>query len=131
FALLDAAATDRLRGALDRLDWLSVVLPTAAALLFVGTFWAGPGKLRWLRRLGLGLALSMVVLLLVLLLGAPVATGRAGGPPAAEVVRALLDALLWWPVLLAAALVAVGLGVAVVAGLLGWLIGGRRARTHA
>jgi hypothetical protein len=73
----------------------------------------------------------MVVLLLTLLLGAQVATGRVGDPLAAEIVRALLDALLWWPVLLAAALVAIGLVVAVLAGLLGWLVAGRRARARA
>jgi hypothetical protein len=129
--LLDAAAADRLRDALERLDWLSIALPAVAALLLIGTIWAGPGKLRWLRRLGFGLALSMVVLLLTLLLGAQVATGRVGDPLAAEIVRALLDALLWWPVLLAAALVAIGLAVAVLAGLLGWLVAGRRARARA
>jgi hypothetical protein len=126
--LLDAAAGERLRTALDRLDWLSIVLPAVALLLLVGTLWAAPGKLRWLRRLGFGLALSMVVLLLTLLLGAPVATGRVGDPLAAEVVRALLDALLWWPVLLAAAALAVGLGLAILAGLTSWLVAGRRAR---
>jgi len=126
--LLDAEAVERLRTALDRLDWLSILLPIAALLLLIGTLWAGPGKLRWLRRLGFGLALSMIVLLLTLLLGGPVLSGRVANPLGAEVVRALLDALLWWPVLLAAALVAFGLALAAVTGLADWFVAGRRAR---
>lgn len=124
-SLLDADAAARLRTALNRLAWLSVLLPAVAVAALIGALWAGPDKLRWLRRLGFGLAVSMIVLLLVLLVGVAVAGGRVGGA-AGGIVAALLDALIWWPVLLAAGAGAIGLAVALLATVVALLARGRR-----
>jgi len=113
--LMDEADADALRAVLRTVSVLGLALPVAALALFLAVVAVAPGRWGWVRRLGMGLTISMIVLLVVLLVGQRILLGQIPKPNSRAVADALLEVMLNLPVLLALGIAVVGAVIAIAA----------------
>jgi hypothetical protein len=76
------------------LDALVIVLPLLTLLLLIAAIWIAPKRRRTILQLGLGLAISMLVVFLLIKLIQHQVVAAVTAPPGASIIAPALDALL-------------------------------------